>query len=108
MRISSSWSEERSKSPEASLGGDLGFLSPGQMPPEIEDVVFSLPEGTVKEISSAFGIHIIRVEEHRQPRELEFLEIESTIRERLLREKTKSFYEKMVEGPNRIRSTENP
>ena len=88
--------EERSKSPEASLGGDLGFLSPGQMPPEIEDVVFSLPEGTVKEISSAFGIHIIRVEEHRQPRELEFLEIESTIRERLLREKTKSFYEKWL------------
>ena len=88
--------KERSKSPEASLGGDMGFLSPGQMPPEIEDVVFSLPEGEVKEISSAFGIHIVRVEEHRPPKELEFNEIESTIRERLLREKTKSFYEKWL------------
>jgi parvulin-like peptidyl-prolyl isomerase len=77
--------KEYSLSPEAVDGGDLGFLRPGQMPPELEDVAFSLEVGRVsKVIPSPYGFHIVRVEERREPRELEFSGVESKIRRRLL------------------------
>jgi parvulin-like peptidyl-prolyl isomerase len=89
--------ETYSLSPEAEEGGDLGFLRPGQMPPELEDVVFSLEVGKVSDvISSPYGFHILRVEERQEPRELALWELESRIRRRLLLDTIDGAYQRWL------------
>jgi len=51
-----------SQCPSASRGGDLGFFYKNQLLPEIEQVAFSIPVGTVSPvIRSPLGFHIIVV-----------------------------------------------
>lgn len=53
---------EESITPEASKGGDLGFLPRGIMPEEIDAVVFSIPIGQISRIvKSPYGYHIFKV-----------------------------------------------
>jgi peptidyl-prolyl cis-trans isomerase C len=48
--------------PVARRGGDLGYLSKGNMIPEFENVVFDMEPGEVSEIvKSDFGYHIIKL-----------------------------------------------
>ena len=90
---------ERSLSPEAAEGGEMGFLRPGLMPPELEDVVFSLEVGKLSDvIPSAYGFHIVQVLEQVPPRELGYSDVEGDIRRRLLGEKTQRSYEAWVQG----------
>jgi len=50
--------------PNASKGGDLGWVSQGQFPPEIEKVVFSLAKGGVSDLTEvAAGFQIFKVED---------------------------------------------
>jgi len=45
-------------------GGDLGLVSKGELNPEIEKVVFSLPAGAVSDpIATKFGWHVVKVVE---------------------------------------------
>lgn len=56
--------KEFSEGPTGPNGGDLGFFSKGQMVPEFENAVFSLQPGGISEIvKTAFGYHIIKLEE---------------------------------------------
>jgi len=51
----------------ASQGGDLGWVSPGQMVPQFETAMNTLKVSEVSEpIQSQFGWHIIKVEERRE------------------------------------------
>ena len=53
---------EVSIGPEASNGGDLGFVSRGVMPEAIDAVIFSLPRGAISHvIRSPYGYHICRI-----------------------------------------------
>jgi len=46
----------------AEQGGDMGVVTRGMMPPELEQSLFSLPEGSVSEpIQSRYGVHIFKV-----------------------------------------------
>jgi hypothetical protein len=63
-------------------GGDLGTFGAGQMVPEFDEVVFKAPVGQVTEpIKTAFGYHLILVEERKsKPFEDARGEIEQKIR----------------------------
>jgi peptidyl-prolyl cis-trans isomerase C len=63
-------------------GGDLGTFGAGQMVPEFDEVVFKAPVGQVTEpIKTAYGYHLILVEERRsKPFEDARGEIEQKIR----------------------------
>ncbi len=57
--IAADYSEDLSN---AADGGDLGWISHGQMVPEFDEAVFSLEIGEVSEpISTTFGYHLIEV-----------------------------------------------
>lgn len=56
-----------SLSPDGEQGGDLGFFARGEMPPEFDAVVFSLPVGRLSDlVQSEYGYHIFLVEERRE------------------------------------------
>ena len=51
----------------AQEGGDLGWVSPGQMVPEFENMMDTTELGAVSQpVHSNFGWHILQVEERRQ------------------------------------------
>jgi len=55
-----------SLSPDREDGGDLGYFSQGQLPPEFDEVLFKLPTGKVSDpVESPYGIHLFLVENRR-------------------------------------------
>lgn len=53
-----------SEGPSGPSGGDLGFFGKNQMVPEFDSAVFSLQPGEISEVvKTAFGYHLIKVEE---------------------------------------------
>ncbi len=66
----------------APLGGDLGWLSQGDMLPSIERAVLSLQPGEVSEpVESPFGVHLILLEATRTP---ELGDVAGELRDRVL------------------------
>lgn len=72
-------------SPDAKVGGDLGFFSKGQMPPAFEDVVFKMQVGQTSDVvSTDYGFHIFRLLERQAPRKRELPEVRERIEAMLL------------------------
>ena len=89
---------EKSMGPEKVNGGDLGFFSPGERPPEF-DQVFSMEVGTISEvIKSPYGYHIFKLEEKIEPREIPFEEAKAGILQELGRRKAEDAYQKWLKG----------
>jgi hypothetical protein len=83
-----------SKSPSASLGGDLGRYERGELPKEFENVIFRLSPGTVsKTLTSEYGYHIFFVEEKILAHHEKFYEVRERIREKLLSERERVIIE---------------
>ncbi len=86
--------QKYSESPDREKGGDLGFVSPGELPPMMDEACFRFEPGQTSGIvASAYGFHIFRVIERTPPRSLSFAEARPLLekewqeknRERLLR-----------------------
>jgi peptidyl-prolyl cis-trans isomerase C len=79
-------------------GGDLGYLSKGNMIPEFENVVFKMHVGEVSDIvESEFGYHIIYLADIRDARvKLEFDDVKSDIANTLMMEKREAVYDSLV------------
>jgi len=73
--------EKNSDDPgSAKLGGDIGFFGKGSLDPAYEEAMFKLKVGEVSEpVLSAFGYHIIKLEEIREEKAKPFEEVKSTL-----------------------------
>lgn len=77
---------------EAIKGGEMGIFSMGQLPYEMEKVVFSLKEGEISRIfESSYGYHIFRLDKKFEPELVSLEDAFSDIRLKILDEKIKDF-----------------
>ena len=83
---------------EADRGGVMGLFEMGELPYEMEKVVFSLREGELSQVvESAYGYHIFRLDKRYQP-ELISLEVASpSIKVKILDQKIKTLISQQVE-----------
>ncbi len=66
-------------------GGDLGPILKGWMPSAFEKTAFSLPVGEVSDpVETAFGYHLIRVQEKRASEPLNFQKLKNDIKQFLM------------------------
>lgn len=76
---------EISLSPDAERGGDLGYFARGQMPPEFDEVVFSLPRSQLSDVvASPYGYHLFLVADRRPGRTRSDAEMRADVRAALL------------------------
>ena len=76
---------EKSKGMEAGRGGEMGVFELGQLPFEMEKVIFSLQEGEVSRVvESAYGFHIFRLDERYEAALQSADDARETIRSRLI------------------------
>jgi peptidyl-prolyl cis-trans isomerase C len=88
-----------SLSPDARVGGDLGFFARGQMPPEFEEVAFSLRVGQVSDVvSTDYGYHLFRVLERKPARKRELADVRPQVEARLLEHKRLQAQEEYLKG----------
>jgi len=79
-------------------GGDLGFLSKGNMIPEFEKVVFNMKVGEISDIiETDFGYHIIKLTDVRPARhKLKFEDVKDQITNMLLMKKRAAVYDSLI------------
>ena len=79
---------QSSKAPEASRGGDLGYITRGRMTPEFDNVAFTLKPNTVSDVvQTALGYEIIKVFEQKAERQRPLDEVKESIKNSLLARK---------------------
>ena len=79
--------------PEAAKGGDLGWVSPGQILRPLDRMLFSLPEGRVSEpVRTDYGYHVLQVVERRDARVPPLAEMRPVIEQQLWAEVREKLY----------------
>jgi peptidyl-prolyl cis-trans isomerase D len=82
--------KQNSDDPSAAKGGDLGWISQGQLPPPLEKTVFSLPKGGISDVvETPGGLQIIKVEDVKEEKKQSLKEATSEISRILKTEKGK-------------------
>lgn len=77
---------------EAARGGVMGIFAMGQLPVEMDQVIFQLKEGEVSQIvESAYGYHIFRLDEKLEQTLMSLEDAAPEIRKILLNRKIESF-----------------
>jgi len=81
---------EESAGPEAFKGGEMGIFKIGDLPYEMEKVIFALDEGLLSPVfESSYGFHIFRVDRKFPPQLLSEEEASPSIRTKVLDAKIK-------------------
>lgn len=79
-----SLSGQYSLAPNAKKGGDIGYVSHGELPKMFEDEIFALAPGSVSNvISTDASFHIFKVDERRPPGTVDLITAAPVIRQRL-------------------------
>jgi peptidyl-prolyl cis-trans isomerase C len=80
-------SSQYSLAPNAKKGGDIGYVSKGELPKTFEDEIFGLKPGAISNvIRTDSSFHIFKVDERRPPGSIDLLTAAPVIRERLREE----------------------
>mgnify|MGYP001043110328 CR=1 FL=1 len=87
----------RSTGPGAQEGGDLGFFKRGDMVPEFAEAAFALQAGQISEapVRTAFGWHVIKVEERRAAPPPTYEEVRDALRQQILEEQIGAIVERV-------------
>jgi len=89
---------EFSRAPDAYKGGVMGVFKAGELPSDMEKVIFSLQEGRLSTVfQSAYGYHIFRLDKRYSPSLLGLEEAAPRIRNLLLEKKVKDIVGREVE-----------
>lgn len=76
--------------PEAARGGEMGIFKGGQLPFDMEKVIFSLKEGEISQVfESNYGFHIFRLDEKYPPELVPGERAATSIRLKILDQKIK-------------------
>src|SRR5437870_13881754 len=82
-----------SDGPEGRRGGNLGYIRPGDMLPQIQQAIEQAPPGSVTEpIASPIGMHIIRVDDRKPPQFRPFEEVKEDVRNLVFQLKSEEAY----------------
>jgi parvulin-like peptidyl-prolyl isomerase len=85
-------------SDDGGSGGNLGWVSPGQLPPEFDTVAFSLaPDSVSRVFRTVHGFHIVKVYQHQTERPSSFDEARATIENTLIDQKRQKALERVVD-----------
>ena len=77
-------SRQYSLAPNAKKGGDIGYVSHGELPKMFEDEIFSLQPGAVSNvIRTDNSFHVFKVDERRPPGTVDLATAEPVIRQRI-------------------------
>ncbi|MGB8960145.1 MAG: peptidyl-prolyl cis-trans isomerase [Candidatus Aminicenantales bacterium] len=81
---------EESIGPEAARGGVMGVFEQGDLPADMEKVIFSLDEGrTSQVVESSYGYHIFRLDRRYPPALQDAAEAAPAIQQRIMAQKMK-------------------
>ena len=90
---------EYSEGPYSKNGGDMGFIPPGQLLKELDQVIFSLKEGDVSDVvETHMGYHIFKVEGVETSRALKFDEVSEFLRQQLFMKQLQENLDRWIEG----------
>jgi PPIC-type PPIASE domain len=90
---------EESLGPEASKAGVMGVFQQGDLPADMEKVIFSLDEGrTSQVVESAYGFHIFRLDKKFPPALQTENEAAPEIRQRIMAQKMKDALTSHISG----------
>lgn len=91
--------KKKSKDPGASDGGDLGFFTKEQMVPEFSAAAFKMEPGQLSEpVKSAFGWHVIKVEEKRNRKAPDFEQVKGQLETYVARKAQSEYVAKLRDG----------
>ena len=77
-------SSQYSLAPNAKKGGDIGYVSRGELPKMFEDVIFSLKPGAISDpIRTDATFHIFKLDERRPPGKIDLPTADPVIRQKL-------------------------
>jgi len=80
--------KQYSEGPSNIKGGDLGYFGRGQMVKPFEDAAFALAIGATSDIvETQFGLHLIRVEDKKEPGTVPYEKVRERIMEHLKKQK---------------------
>jgi peptidyl-prolyl cis-trans isomerase SurA len=83
-----------SDGPEATKGGNIGFVRQGELLPQIERALSTLEPGQMTEaIPTSEGWHIIKLDEKRLPQYRPFAEVKTEIQTLVFQQKTEDVYQ---------------
>ncbi|MFO7766183.1 MAG: peptidyl-prolyl cis-trans isomerase [Pelovirga sp.] len=89
--------KQHSLSPDSKDGGQLGYFPAGQLPPEFDEVIFSLPLRQVsKPVASPYGFHLLMVDRKRRAGLRPFAAVREEITELLYDHQEETLFQQWI------------